>query len=418
MKEKLCFVIMGFREKVGSDGITYDLDKTYKSIIKPTAESCGFTCVRGDEIKDSSLIDKSMYALLVHADLVIADITTLNPNALYELGIRHAAKPFSTIIMRHNEGDIPFDISHNRIFHYEHGGHIIDHEETERCKFELTSLINAVHKDNQVDSPFFESIQSLTHHKLPEENYIGLIKELSEKEDHIFGWTEHARSEMASAKGDELGRKFQNAARLWKKIADKVENEPYYIQQQALCIYKSKLPDEKIALFDALRIIGELDDDDKLTNNTETLGITGAIYKNLWLLDENINFLERAIDYYGKGFKMNDDYYTGENYALCLDFMSVNSKDVEEKIYHKIEARKTREQIVKLLKRYEQEEDFDSRNDSKWVYASLANSLFGLGQDQEAKVYEEKFYQKSTVDWELSTYQKSKNQLMNLKHAQ
>jgi hypothetical protein len=45
-----------------------------------------------------------MYALLIRADLVIADITTFNPNAIYELGIRHAAKPFSTIVMKEKDG--------------------------------------------------------------------------------------------------------------------------------------------------------------------------------------------------------------------------------------------------------------------------------------------------------------------------
>ena len=41
-----------------------------------------------------------MYALLLHADLVIADITTFNPNAIYELGVRHAVRPYSTIILK------------------------------------------------------------------------------------------------------------------------------------------------------------------------------------------------------------------------------------------------------------------------------------------------------------------------------
>lgn len=415
---KLCFVIMGFRKKVGADGIIYDLDKTYNNIIKPTVQKCGFKCIRGDEVKDSSLIDKSMYALLVHADLVIADITTLNPNALYELGIRHAARPFSTIIMRHNEGDIPFDISHNRIFHYKHDGDIIGHEETERCKTELADLITKVSRRNDVDSPFFESIADLPHHQLSEDQYHGLIKELAEKEEHIFGWTEHAKAEMKLAKGELTGEKFQNAARLWEKLAEKVKNEPYYIQQQAFCTYKSKLPDEEVALLDALQVIGQLDPEDKLTNNIETLGITGAIYKNLWLINKKEAFLQRAIDHYGKGFKMNNDYYTGENYALCLDFMSVHLMDSEEKIYHRIEARKAREKILEILKEYEFEEGFETRNDVKWIYASMANCLFALDQNNPGEEYQEKFYSKVTANWQKETYERSKQQLMELKNKQ
>ena len=113
--DKICFVIMGYGKKTDpSLGKTYDLDITYKNIIKPAVEQAGYTCIRGDEVLESGIIDKSMYALLIRADLVIADITTFNPNAIYELGIRHAAKPFSTIVMKEKDGNIPFDLNHNK----------------------------------------------------------------------------------------------------------------------------------------------------------------------------------------------------------------------------------------------------------------------------------------------------------------
>jgi hypothetical protein len=119
MTQKLCFTIMGFGKKTDfSTGRNYDLDKTYINIIKPAVESSGYTSIRADEILDAGLIDKSMYALLVKADLVIADITTLNPNALYELGIRHASRPNSTIILKDKDGKIPFDLDHNRFLIY------------------------------------------------------------------------------------------------------------------------------------------------------------------------------------------------------------------------------------------------------------------------------------------------------------
>src|SRR5690606_22727738 len=103
-------------------------------------------CVRGDEILESGIIDKSMYALLIHADLVIADITTFNPNAIYELGIRHAARPFSTIVMKEKDGNIPFDINHNKTFTYSHMGEDIGSKEAERSVKALSSLIREVVK--------------------------------------------------------------------------------------------------------------------------------------------------------------------------------------------------------------------------------------------------------------------------------
>ena len=88
-----------------------------------------------------------MYALLIQSDLVVADISTYNPNAIYELGVRHAVRPFSTIIMKEEKGKIPFDIDHSRIFQYTHLEEDIGATEAERCQKDLISLINEVSKN-------------------------------------------------------------------------------------------------------------------------------------------------------------------------------------------------------------------------------------------------------------------------------
>ena len=341
--KKHCFVVMGYGKKTDPQtGKTFDLDKTYLNIIKPAVTELGLECIRGDEIQESGLIDRNMYALLIHSDIVIADITTFTPNAVYELGIRHASRPYSTIILKEEQSSIPFDLNHNKIFHYAHLGEDIGASEAERCKKELKALITSILDYPETDSPFFKYLTSITPYELDEEEYFSLIKELSAKEKHVFALVEHAKSEMAKDN-------FQEAAKIWKKTNAKIENEPYFIQQWALSTYKSKSPSERTALYDALQIINLLETDTTKNNDPETLGITGAIYKRLWLLDEDIEYLNRAINYYKKGFQINSDYYTGENYALCLDFKAECENDYEEKLYYKIEAKKTREDILKLI---------------------------------------------------------------------
>ena len=121
---------MGFGKKTDySTGKTLDLDKTFKNIIKPAVEESGLICLRADEIQESGIIDKNMYTLLIQSDLVIADISTYNPNAIYELGIRHGVKPYATIIIKEKEGKIPFDLDHTRIFTYSHLGEDIGFDE-------------------------------------------------------------------------------------------------------------------------------------------------------------------------------------------------------------------------------------------------------------------------------------------------
>ena len=266
-RKKLCFVIMGFGKKTDlSTGKTLDLDKTYKNIIRPAVEKVGLRCVRADEIQDSGLIDKSMYALLMHADLVVADISTYNPNAIYELGVRHAVRPCSTIIIKEQDGVIPFDLSHNRIFHYAHLGDDIGVDEAERCKGALVDMIESTLKNKIIDSPLYDYIQDIEPPKLTQKEYKRIIGDLSDREESIFAISERATHFMEESN-------FVEACKLWEKAENIVPNETYFTQQRALAKYKSKEPTEISSLTDALQIIEKLDPDDE-TNDPETLGLT------------------------------------------------------------------------------------------------------------------------------------------------
>ena len=74
-----CFVVMGFGKKTDPDQKkTFDLDKSYKYIIKPAVEAAGYSCQRADEIQHAGNINVPMYEQLFEADLVIADLSTAN----------------------------------------------------------------------------------------------------------------------------------------------------------------------------------------------------------------------------------------------------------------------------------------------------------------------------------------------------
>jgi tetratricopeptide (TPR) repeat protein len=398
--KKTCFVIMGFGKKTDhSTGKTLDLDKTYKNIIQPAVIASGYECVRADEIQDSGIIDRSMYALLMQAELVIADISTYNPNAIYELGIRHAVRPFSTIVLKEKEGKIPFDLDHTRIFAYQHLGEDIGKDESDRCIKELTALINKISATQLADSPLYEYIQGTVPPKMPKDEYKNIIKQLAEKEKHIFAIVEAAKDGMD--KSD-----FESAIKYWRKAKDILPNEVFFVQQLALATYKSKKPSVTSALTDALKEINELHP----TNDPETLGITGAINKNLYIESNDIEFLNRAIEHYGKGYKISNNHYPGENYALCLNMKAKKEVDEEEKIYLKIEAKKTRKSILKYL---ETLVETPEGIDTKWIYATMAHCYFSIGNTQKGEEFEKSFLT-NAVDWEKETYNRSKKQLEDL----
>src|SRR5215212_3617058 len=109
-----CFVVMGFGKKTDFEtGRTLDLDKSYKYIIKPAVMDAGLKCIRADEISHSGVIDVPMYEQLLKADVLVADLSTSNKNALYELGVRHALRPYTTVVIAEDGIKVfPFDLSH------------------------------------------------------------------------------------------------------------------------------------------------------------------------------------------------------------------------------------------------------------------------------------------------------------------
>src|SRR5215204_95892 len=132
-----CFVVMGFGVKTDfATGRKLDLDKSYRLLIKPVVEEKGIECVRADEIRHSGTIDVPMYRELLFADIVIADLSTANMNSLYELGVRHALKPRTTIVISENKLPYPFDLNHVAITKYTHLGDAIDFDEVVRFRGE------------------------------------------------------------------------------------------------------------------------------------------------------------------------------------------------------------------------------------------------------------------------------------------
>ncbi len=113
------FVVMPIRKK-GSDEHR-DFLALYSKFIKPVLEEHGYEVVRADEIAASGSITKDIIIRLVEADLVICDLTDLNPNVFYELGVRHTLRNRGTILILDEAKtfDIPFDLSDYRIIKFQ-----------------------------------------------------------------------------------------------------------------------------------------------------------------------------------------------------------------------------------------------------------------------------------------------------------
>jgi hypothetical protein len=158
---KTCFVIQGFGKKTDfTDGRVLDLDESY-AVIKDAVEAAGLKCIRADEIMHSGTIDLPMYEQLLGADLVIADLSTYNLSAAFELGVRYGLRPHATMVVVEEGFKQVFDVTHIVIWRYKHLGEGIGRRESARFTAELKAAIAVKMVDNSVDSPVYTFLPRL-----------------------------------------------------------------------------------------------------------------------------------------------------------------------------------------------------------------------------------------------------------------
>jgi hypothetical protein len=357
--KKTCFVVMGFGEKVDfATGRKLNLDASYRNLIKPTVRECGLDCYRADEIVHSGNINVPMYERILTSDLVIADLSTSNSNAFYELGVRHALRPFTTIIIAEDQFKFPFDIAQITVRTYKHLGEDIGVSEAKRFRAELRKAIEQILANPTDDSPVYTFLRGLRRLKLPDDLNAhqdaanaatlqlaagGVV--VADPATVPAGQTHSARMQkMAEAKrrGD-----FAEARRLLSSVREAMREhnpnapeDPYIIQQLALVTYKSEQPTPAAALTEARDLLLALDPE--RSNDTETLGLWGVVHKRLWEETGDAGHLDHAVRAYACGFYLRNDYYNGINLAYLLNVRAAHAKDRAEAIADFVEARPPR----------------------------------------------------------------------------
>jgi tetratricopeptide (TPR) repeat protein len=92
----------------------------YEEILKPCLVGHGYDVTRADEVGLSGAITRDIVLRLGDADLVVADLTDLNPNVFYELGVRHSLRGRGTIMIvdETRTDNIPFDLGAYRVIKF------------------------------------------------------------------------------------------------------------------------------------------------------------------------------------------------------------------------------------------------------------------------------------------------------------
>jgi tetratricopeptide (TPR) repeat protein len=409
--QKICFVVMGFGEKTDfQTQRVLDLDKTYRIIIRKAVEDAGLKCIRADDVIHSGMIDKPMYELLLSADVVVADLSTSNANAIYELGVRHALRPNTTIVIAESQFKFPFDVTHLAIRKYEHLGKGIDAEEADRIRDELCKAIRTLADVSQLDSPVYTFLPQLKPPVLAKTLAVGGADKAGELDVPVDETVTLLLDAFRKAKASS---DFISAQAYLSRLLERRPKDPYVIQQLALATYKTRLPTPKDALLKARDVLRALQP--HATQDTETLGLWGSIHKGLWDFTQDRKNLDEAIWAYERGFYLRNDYYTGINYAFLLN-VRAGICERAEAITDFVTAERVRRRLIDVCKALAEEGVKDDAGNADteatfWVYATLIEAYTGIGDRESADAAREKAKQLQPWEWMLVTMN---NQLTKL----
>src|SRR6516225_4444828 len=114
----LCFVLMPFGRKPDGTGAMIDFDAVYGQLIAPAIEDAGLEPIRADEEMTGGIVHKPMFERLILCEYAVADLTLANANVFYELGVRHAVRPYSTVLLYAAGTRLPFDVQLDRALPY------------------------------------------------------------------------------------------------------------------------------------------------------------------------------------------------------------------------------------------------------------------------------------------------------------
>lgn len=354
---KTCFVIMGFGIKNN-----IDLDLTYNKIIKPCIienglvpfplyEESKYNAYRCDEICGTTSIDYKFVTCLNGADIVIADISTMNANAIYELGARHALKPRSTILLcaKDKEREFKFfDITYVPIVFYDHDGMKLSSKAITETTAKLNALLDfAINSsttlpDNPIQRALIENAsypKALHTHNSVYALYLKGKKELDNSE-------------------------FEEAETTLTALFSEDPSEENLLLLILAKYKKAESARSCKGLIDCINLITENVD----VNNSCSeylFGRLAAICLRIYQLCGDNEYYYLALEYYRRGsaycqnnlycprnycsmliriFEITDDiniireyYYTAKHYAklyLAMDVMAKHSGNYDDRLYY------------------------------------------------------------------------------------
>jgi tetratricopeptide (TPR) repeat protein len=377
---------MPFGAKPDASGALIDFDAVYADLIAPAIRDAELDPLRADEEMTGGMIHKAMFERLILCEYAVADLTTLNANVFYELGVRHAFRPHTTILLFAEGRRLPFDVSPLRALPYQldESGKLAN---AGRTQAKLAELLRAA-RNATPDSPLFTLVSdwrapAVDHTKTDtfrdRVSYSARLKErLAAARRQGADALSRLESELGNLVDQDAGvvvdlflsyravKAWSRMVELYKKMSPPLQKTAMVREQLALA--RNRLGESEMAEQILTELIAQRGP------SSETYGILGRVYKDQWEKAVRAGdpamsggLLRKAIDAYLKGFEADwRDAYPGINAVTLMDLCDPP------------DAR--REQILPVV-RYAVERRIASGQPDYWDYATLVE-LAVLGKDE------------------------------------
>jgi hypothetical protein len=284
------------------------------------------------------IIHKPMFERLILCEYAVADLTTANANVFYELGVRHAVRPWSTVLLFSEGGSqLPFDVAPLRAMPYKLGpdGKPVDSEEAHRT---LTDrLVEA--REAVTDNPLYQLVDDYPN--------------IDHTRTDIFRKQVFYSAEMKKKLFEARKEGVDALRRIEAELGDICDVESGVVIDLFLSYRGVKAWEEMIRIVEkmcvplsstimiqeqfgfALNRAGRGEEAERVLlklietrgPSSETYGILGRVYKDRWEASvqagekfEARSLLEKAIDAYRKGFEADwRDAYPGVNAVTLME---------------------------------------------------------------------------------------------------
>ncbi len=339
MNRPLCFVLMPFGKKPDAGGSVVDFDAVYRELIAPAIEEAGLEPLRADEEMTGGIIHKPMFERLILCEYAVADLTTANANVFYELGVRHAVRPFSTVPLFAAGGSrLPFDVAPLRAMPYR-----LTPEgkpaEVEADKKALVERLEAAEQEAATDSPVYQLVEGFPDVDHAKTNvFRDQVRYAAETKQRLAAARKQGAEAVRAVERELRDIRNQEAGVvidlfLSYRAVNAWEDMIALVPKMSPALAPTAMVQEQLAL--ALNRAGRGEEAERVLldliqrrgPSSETYGILGRVYKDRWEAAAKAGdrflargLLDRAVEAYLKGFEADwRDAYPGINAVTLME---------------------------------------------------------------------------------------------------